>query len=227
MSGYGSNANSPGYLESVASTKRKTKEDIRIDQLIPSEILEKSDGIKTMLEFYYKYQNMKEFIYQENETHTDVITSGKANFRILDPENSNDHFFSDSQGANSTLQVTNADGSITAIPLTSTNVAISNGNELPGTLADSTSPLGKTFTVSGLSAHNAKTATLQTIVKYWVGPGPSYVINAIEEAMNIDQNADEYLQLMQKEIAASLPRDITVDKRNLYKTITDFYKIKD
>ena len=41
MSGYGSNANSPGYLESVASTKRKTKEDIRIDQLIPSEILEK------------------------------------------------------------------------------------------------------------------------------------------------------------------------------------------
>ena len=226
MSGYGSNANSPGYLESVASTKRKTKEDIRIDQLIPSEILEKSDGIKTMLEFYYKYQNMKEFIYQEVETHTDVITSGKANFRILDPENSNDHFYSDSQGANSTLTVTNPDGSITAIALSSTNVAISNGNELPGTLANSTSALGKTFTVSGLTAHNAKTATLTTIVKYWVGPGPSYVINAIEEAMNIDQNADEYLQLMQKEIAASLPRDITVDKRNLYKTITDFYKIK-
>ena len=226
MAGYGSNANSPGYIESVASTKRKTKEDIRIDQLIPSEILEKSSGIKTMLEFYYKYQNMKEFIYQENETHIDVITSGKANFRISDPENSNDHFYADSEGANSTLKITNADGTFDTIALGSSNVTISNGNELPGSLATSTAKLGKTFTVSGLSEYNTLTATITTIVKYWVGPGPSYVINAIEEAMNIDENADEYLQLMQKEIAASLPRNITVDKRNLYKTITDFYKIK-
>jgi len=226
MSGYGSNANSPGYIESVGSTKRKTKEDIRIDQLIPSEILEKSSGIKTMLEFYYKYQNMKEFIYQETETHVDVISSGKATFRILDPENSNDHFYADAQGGNSTLKITNVDGTITTISLSSTNVTISNGNELPGSLATSTAKLGKTFSVNGLSSYNALSASLTTIVKYWVGPGPSYVINAIEEAMNIDENADEYLQLMQKEIAASLPRDITVDKRNLYKTITDFYKIK-
>ena len=80
MSGYGSNANSPGYIESVASTKRKTKEDIRIDQLIPSEILEKSDGMKTMLEFYYKYQNMKEFIYQEVEFIILVINSNSFKY---------------------------------------------------------------------------------------------------------------------------------------------------
>ena len=65
-----------------------------------------------------------------------------------------------------------------------------------------------------------------TPVTHWVGPGPSYVLNAIEEAMNIDANTDNYLELMQKEIAAAIPRNLTVDKRNLYKNITDFYKLK-
>ena len=31
---------------------------------------------------------------------------------------------------------------------------------------------------------------------------------------------------MQKEIAASIPRNVTVNKRNLYKQILDFYKVR-
>jgi len=228
MSGYGSDASNPSYVESVASLKKKTKEDLRIDQLIPEEILTNSGdaGIKQLLEKYYEFMNMKEFIYVENETYTDLIASGRAVFRITDPNNDNNEFFTDHDGASSTLIVTNIDNTTTTIPLSGTNVQISNGNELPGTLKDRTTEIGKTFTVSGLSAHNAKNATLTTPTTYWVGPGPSYVINAIEEAMNIDENTDDYLELMQKEIAQAIPRTLTVNKRNLYKNIVDFYKLK-
>ena len=226
MSKYGSLSQSPGYIEAIASTKRKTKEDIRLEQLMPTDILENAGGIKKLLEAYYQFNNLEEFIYQETEVFSDVILSGKAAFRISDPENSNDHFFNDPSGANSSAVITLANGSTQVIPLDTVNVNISNGNELPGSLAKSTSILGKTFTINNLSAFNGLTIKLTTKVTYWVGPGPSYVLNAIEEALNIDENTDDYLELMQKEIAAAIPRDLQVDKRTLYKSIVDFYKVR-
>lgn len=229
MSHYGSDAGNPNYIESVASLKKKTKEDLRIDQLIPEEILTDSGdtGIKQLLEKYYEFMNMKEFIYVETETFTDLVASERAVFRILDPKNENNEFFTDFDGASSSLKVTDNDGNSLVIPLTGTNVQISNGNELPGSLKDRTTEIGKTLSVTGLHpSHNGKVATLVTPITYWVGPGPSYIINAIEEALNIDENTTDYLELMQKEIAAAIPRDLTVNKRNLYKNINDFYKLK-
>ena len=229
MSGYGSDASNPNYIESVASLKKKTKEDLRIDQLIPEEILTDSGdaGIKQLLEKYYEFMNMKEFIYVETETFTDLVASRRAVFRILDPNNDNNEFFTDFDGASSSLVVTDSNGVETTVPLTGTNVQISNGNELPGTLKDRTTEIGKTFSVVNLDNNlNGQTAKLVTPITYWVGPGPSYIINAIEEAMNIDENTTDYLELMQKEIAAAIPRDLTVNKRNLYKNINDFYKLK-
>ena len=235
MSGYGSDAGNPNYIESVGSLKKKTKEDLRIDQLIPEEILTDSGdtGIKQLLEKYYEFMNMKEFIYVENDTFTDLVASDRAVFRVLDPNDDNNEFFTDFDGASSSLVITNIDKTETVIPLSGTNVQISNGNELPGTLKDRTTEIGKTFSVSlkkpteaGYVNHNGKTAKLVTPMTYWVGPGPSYVINAIEEAMNIDENTEDYLELMQKEIAQAIPRTLTVNKRNLYKNINDFYKLK-
>jgi len=235
MSGYGSDAGNPNYIESVGSLKKKTKEDLRIDQLIPEEILTDSGdtGIKQLLEKYYEFMNMKEFIYVETDTFTDLIASDRAVFRVLDPNDDNNEFFTDFDGASSSLVVTNIDKTETIIPLSGTNVQISNGNELPGTLKDRTTEIGKTFSVSlkkpteaGYVNHNGKTAKLVTPMTYWVGPGPSYIINAIEEAMNIDENTEDYLELMQKEIAQAIPRTLTVNKRNLYKNINDFYKLK-
>ena len=216
----------PGAIELEQGTLSQTKEDIRLDQIIPSEILENKDKLDKFLQAYYTFMNMDEFIYQENNVFTDVVLNGQAQFRIPDPNNENNKFFTDETGAGSSLVLTAPDGTTTNITLTDVNVAITNGNELPGTLVNSTSEIGKTFTVNGLSAHNNSSAKLTTIQKNWVGPGPSYVMNTIEQAMDIDTNSEGYLELMQKEIAATIPRGVTVDKRTLYKQIIDFYRLR-
>jgi len=216
----------PGAIELEQGTLSQTKEDIRLDQLIPSEILENQDKLDKFLKAYYTFMNMDEFIYQETNTFTDVILNGQAQFRIPDPSNENNKFFTDETGASSSLVVTAPGGTTTTITLNDVNVAITNGNELPGTLVTSTSEIGKTFTVNGLTAHNNSSAKLTTIQKNWVGPGPSYVMNSIEQAMDIDTNSEGYLELMQKEIAATIPRGVTVDKRTLYKQIIDFYRLR-
>ena len=253
MARYGGEAQTPGYIESVASSKRKTKENLRLDELIPTNILQdqvgsgdqsNQRGIKELLKSYYEFNNMEEFIYQETEVFLDTISSKQAIFRVKDPENSNDHFFSDFQGASSTLLIkNNTDSNITfnsvvykpgqsiQVPLTGTGAPqlnITNGNELPGSLKNDTSPHGKTFRiVFADNTFNGLQATLTTVIKYWVGPGPSYVLNAIEEALDIDENTEDYLEMMQKEVAAAIPRDLSnVDKRSLYKKIVDFYKVR-
>jgi len=217
---------SPGYVETVVSSKKKTKEHINYKQLVPAHILENSSKLEALMKSYYTFMNMEEFIYSQTKTFTDVVLDGLARFRIPDPKNENDEFFTDETGASSTLVITNTDGTTTTISLNAQNVAITNGNDLPGTLANETSEVGKTMAVNGLTSHNGKTATLTTVVKNWVGPGPSNVMNTIEEAMDIDGNAANYLEFMQKEIAAAIPRDVTVNKRNLYKQIIDFYKVR-
>ena len=216
----------PGAIGVETGTLHKTKEDVRLDSIIPSEILENKDKLDKFLQAYYTFMNMDEFIYQETLSFDDIVLGGLAQFRIPDPNNDNNKFFTDETGADSTLVLTAPDGTTVNIDLTDINVAITNGNELPGSLATSTSEIGKTFTVNGLDAYNNYTAKLTTIVKYWVGPGPSYVMNTIEEAMDIDTNEDNYLELMQKEIAATIPRAVTVNKRNLYKQIIDFYRLR-
>jgi hypothetical protein len=237
MALYGSDHENPNYVESIGSLKRKTKEDIRLDSIIPQNILEdsvNSDGspnVKTLLEYYYKFMNMEEFIYTSTETKTDLLAAStvwagqaKAAFRILDPKNENNKFFNGDTVGSSVLKV----GS-TVIAMTNNRVpVVSNGNELPGSLKNSSSEYGKTFTVEDIPAiHIGKTATLTTTITHWVGPGPSYVLNAIEEAMNIDENSDDYLEMMQKEIAQAIPRNLSsVEKRALYKNITEFYKLK-
>ena len=225
---------SPGYIESKASSTRKSKEDIRFKSLIPSEILEGADGIKQLLEAYYTFLNLDEFIYAENETFSDIVLDNKAVFRIPDPNNENNRFFTDEQGTDSVLTVTDSSGNITTVPLSLPNViSISNGNELPGTLASLTSEVGKTFQIqffnadgTANSSFNTQTAKIITPVKNWIGPGPSHILNNIEQAMDIDSNSTAFLELMQKEIAAAIPRSITVNKRNLYKTIIDYYKVR-
>ena len=317
------NTLTPGAIGLDDSTLVETKEHIRLDQIIPGEILADKAKLRSFLESYYAFMNMDEFIYQETLTFNDVILDGLARFRIPDPTNDNDQFFTDFSGASSTLTITSPTGSSPAkftfdgssssvvdtsnnklivgstnqgalpvgtqiiydtgdgtniqglvdetqyfivfsnggeiqlsttsggtpinltgvgtgiqhsikgatatmtIPLNDINVEITNGNELPGTLANTTAfQIGKTFTVNGLSSFNGYSASITTIVKRWVGPGPSNVMNTIEDAMDIDLNDSNFLTMMQKEIGISLPRNTVGNKRTLYKSIIDFYKLR-
>jgi len=127
---------SPGFLEDLLSTKDITKENLRIDQLVPSEILARSPELNKLLKAYYTFMNLDEFLYEETETFTDVILDDKATFRVSDPNNENDHFFTDQQGSLSTLVVTSPAGVKTTIPLTSGDIQITNGNDLPGSLSE-------------------------------------------------------------------------------------------
>lgn len=240
---------SPGVLESNTSTLEGTKEDIRLDQLLPENIINDNEKLKKFLEAYYTFMNMDEFIFTENETFTDRVANGQVRFRVADPKNENNKFFNDPTGADSVLKVVNViTGNTDTIPLSSKNVKISNGNELPGSLKGTTNQTGKTLTILNTEVNNislsdthpgdqdpntaetpkyeGQIATLVTPITNWVGPGPSYVMNTIEEAMDIDRNGLNYLELMQKEIAATVPRAVTVNKRNLYKQIIDFYKLR-
>ena len=192
---WGSDSTNPNYIESVTSLKRKTKEDIRVDQLVPSQVLEDSGdtGIKQLLEYYYKFMNMNEFIYTETQTYVDTgVASGKAVFRIPDPNNDNNKFFGAKDGSGSTLKITQANGTETSITLNSTNWFISNGNELPGSLETSTNPYGKTVTITGLTAHNGLKATLTTPQTNWVRPGHIDGLNSHNVSATVYIKDDEW-----------------------------------
>lgn len=57
------------------------------------------------------------------------------------------------------------------------------------------------------------------------GHQPSYELNTISEERDID-TTEHYLDQIQKEIAASVPRNITVDRVKLYKRLVDYYNIR-
>ena len=57
------------------------------------------------------------------------------------------------------------------------------------------------------------------------GYQPTYELNSISEERDID-TAEHYLDEIQKEIAASVPRNITVDRVKLYKNLVKYYNIR-
>lgn len=71
---------------------------------------------------------------------------------------------------------------------------------------------------------------LELLREYYVYMGlegkPSYEINSILEARNVDTADDKYLDEIQKQIAIIVPRLLTTTRQTLYKGITDFYKIR-
>ena len=69
---------------------------------------------------------MDEFIYQETETFNDVVLDNLARFRIPDPNNENNRFFTDETGAASTLVLTAPNG-------TTTNISSHIAHETPST----------------------------------------------------------------------------------------------
>ena len=233
---------SSGNISLTKNTLKDTKEDIRLDQVIPADILKDKTRLKQLLKAYYKFLNIDEFTFLTTETFEDTILDNKAVFRISDPELKNNKFFQDPSGTVTTIKITQSDGTVPDDPdgvldaqgflvADSTNIVISNGNDLPESLTKDTIARGKTLTIKNidarkLSAFNGLKATMSTVVVNYTGPGPSYVLNEIERNIDIDETDKIYLDKIQKEIAPILPRNVTVDKRTLYKQIIDFYKLR-
>ena len=55
---------------------------------------------------------------------------------------------------------------------------------------------------------------------------PSFEVNSINDARDIDSVGNEYLDLIQKEIAVSIPKNVTADRVKLYKNLMKFYSLK-
>jgi hypothetical protein len=55
---------------------------------------------------------------------------------------------------------------------------------------------------------------------------PAYVINNMPDYRDIDRCADEFLEYLQREFAASIPETISSDRRKLYKNVVDIYLSK-
>jgi len=55
---------------------------------------------------------------------------------------------------------------------------------------------------------------------------PANIINRLVDARNIDEIPDEFLQFIQRELAASIPNIQGIDRRKLYKHLSDLYLSK-
>jgi len=107
------------------------------------------------------------------------------------------------------------------------NVSISNANKLPGRLENSSEPTGRTLNITGLSPRlNKRKIRMETYVYNYIEAGPSYRLNTIEDSLNLNEAQEEFLDLMQKEIAPALDKTSPVNKRAVYEKIIDFYKIR-
>ena len=107
------------------------------------------------------------------------------------------------------------------------NISISNANKLPGRLENSAEPTGRTLNIYGLSPRlNKRKIRMETYVYNYIESGPSYRLNTIEDSLNLNEAQEEFLDLMQKEIAPALDKTSPVNKRAVYEKIIDFYKIR-
>jgi hypothetical protein len=76
-----------------------------------------------------------------------------------------------------------------------------------------------------------KSATLIDLLKSYYNymnfsGNPSYEINSINNARDIDLVDDKYLTLLQKEIAAAIPKNVQIDKVKLYKSLLQYYSVR-
>lgn len=307
--------------ELTGSTARRSKEDIRIDDLVPKELLEYSDttsgGIRAFMESYYKFMNLEEFTYKDEQTFEDVVINNNATFRINDGKN-NKFFqrnlilsakFFDSEGL--PLLIGGIDGSPTLVgdvlslddtarltlnrsykiialgdhdtpadivtgvnnisatdqdswevgdifiatdvgtafdvsysgstavsvqlleyptvtdDILTSNIIVGNSDNLPGRLETINEPTGRTVRISGLPPRlNNRKITMKTFIYNYVDAGPSYRLNTIEDSLNVNEAEEEFLDMMQKEIAPALDKNSPVNKRAVYEKIIDFYKVR-
>ncbi len=225
--------------ELTGNTLNRSKENVRTNELIPSELLSytqsgSTGGVKTFLDSYYNFMNTEQFVYRQIDTFEDIVINGIATFRIPNPKGSDNRFFSETSAKSAKyynekgelLVVGDASIDSSDMDINVDNIQISNLDNLPSNTAfDQNS--GRTLSIYHLPTKlNGQKIKLEIQVQYYVGPNPSYRLNTLEDALNINENEEIFLDMMQKEIAPAINKDIKVNKRALYQRLIDFYKMK-
>jgi hypothetical protein len=221
----------------VGSSLSRSKEDLRVSDLVPSELLDYSStnndsgGIQLFLDAYYKFMNTEEFLYKEMETFDDIVINNVATIRIPDPDLKDTKFFS-RDGARAS-QIIDSEGNVLTVgdnnvdyDIALDDINIFNVDKLPSEI--SLAPFsGRTLSIVNLPARlNNKKITVKTSIQNLVISNPSFKLNTLEDALNINENDEELLDMMQREIAPAVDKNIKVNKRALYQRLIDFYRIR-
>jgi hypothetical protein len=205
-------------LESVATSSRRTKENVRIDSLIPMQLRQDSELLLSMLDSYYEFMNLFAYYYKVKDQHFyATVVDGKMIFKA-----ETNNYFYDTTFTETHLYAPNGD----EITLPNVGTFISGTDNLPAALADDLTTYGTLFNFGNdvFDQYENQQLHLVTPIVVYVGDCPTYTINTVLEQRDIDRIRLVYLEQLQKEIAVTIPRNLQSDKKLLYKNITQFYR---
>tara|TARA_R110000851_G_scaffold41409_4_gene104000 strand:+ start:14974 stop:17028 length:2055 start_codon:yes stop_codon:yes gene_type:complete len=220
-------------IETVASSRRKTKENVRIEGLIPLELREEAELLTEMLDSYYDFMNLFGHFYKlaDQSFFATVINS-----RLIFRGESNDYFYDIGIAADNPLTILydSAGNELKLDPSDSESESlndyifpfISGTNNLPEALINEATTYGSLFMITdnNLSVYENEQIRLVTPIIKYTGDAPTYSINTLLENRDIDTITDFYLEQIQKEIAAAIPRKLQSEKKLFYKNIVQFYR---
>ena len=264
MADFKSKTSSPGFVNH-GTRDAVSKESIRIDQLIPANILNNSENLEMFMKAYYEFMNLDNgytFLEEKEVTYVGYVDSDEGAV-VFDTELAQvvetdwkyqgvykDYFLwtddlNDMSGAlsgvvtqyktsslESRVDVTFAIGDdsaayfnyVVSVERDSSDTAI-NSHVRPDQVLNTKLRLEPTSYAS--PDMDGIAVTLKTkVLRFVTGANPSYVLNNIEQAMDVDETTAEYIDLMQKELAPIVPSNSKIDKRNLLKLIVNFYLIR-
>lgn len=284
MADFRSNTFSGGAFATVNSNGNVSKEDSRLEQLLPSHILQSSPQLEKFLKAYYDFMNLESgFTYIEYRTYrfttpridgvsgNAVVTQQDAvlylnNTPIEPADFGSDEVepFSGSELYYSSYlqwQKLATDPNMFFVLDNNRNVYKDNGqsykirkwafgsdsdmlededlwnaitveetvdstNKINDVLLPGETAGTKLVFAAGSLKHNAHYFITLPITHWVPYTGPSRVLNSVETAMDVDEATDEYINLMQKELAPIIPNRVGLDKRSLLKKIVDFYLVR-
>lgn len=182
-------------IETIASTRKKTKESIRVESLLPSELREKSTALIDLLKDYYTHLNEKD----------------QSSYVINSINNQRDIDLSESRiGKIDRIAVITGGSGYTTNPVVTIN------GDGTGAIAIATVRNG---TITGINLVNAGLGYTNATVVITDSTG----INASAQATVSNVS---YLDLIQKEIAISIPKNLITNQVTLYKNLMRYYSLR-
>lgn len=202
-------------IETIASVKQ-AKEQIQAKSNMPAQLLDSAEAMVELLEEYYRFMNMKDFVYSDEEVEFEAtVIDGSVVFK----SGRNQFFFDDEYAY---TKIIDPVGDQVTPP--SNQTFISNGNELPAPLLLDNESYGRQFIVNGLEAYENRTLKLITNIVVYAGNQPSRVFADMKRIRNIENAPDSFVDKLHSEYATAIPRQLSVDRVLLYKNLVQFYR---